>query len=617
MILRSGRPGRAAWAVSCIVLTSCSAVEDVVDVPALPSPPTAEVLQGTVTGLGTRRPVVLQNNGDGARSFLGTQGQATVAFSFGSLPAGVPYSITVKSQPFGKICTVANGTGIVGTTTAAPIHVNCVNDPSVPRYSVSGTISQAVRGTPGARIILTTEEGVWEQPAAGLSNFTFTDVLFDSQSSLPVFSWRVTATFADGGTVNNCAVANGANPLLDGAEQAPGGPVSNVAVTACVFAASATVAYSPAAGQGAAAMPAGGMTLALRHNPSGADVQEIEVNSFSTVQFPDLRSNPGAIHELVVKRQPAGQTCIVGSASQYAWGGAVLLLNPADPAHAWITARNVRCRARPAAGSVLQGTFQQSSVTSAGTTANRNFLTFFADGTYLYAVHGTGANAFSTSGVEHGFYTYDAAAGTIVFNPHTDSSGAAGLSTISGGASTNATLSNVVRTAAPGSEITATSGSASWLLREVPSIAQQMTGAWSTPDNRRVWIFNAGNYNGLHAGVNGLANLQDGCFNIEDPAALTGYYTRRGNATTCALGAGMFTLDMPSASTTPRAPEGFRGKWPQSASNADGRPSSPVNFTITPGTPDQLEVRETVNGAEVVNGLPVSPPVRLERLGAH
>jgi hypothetical protein len=608
-VLRSR--GMAA-ALCGLLLGGCGAGEEE---PMYPAPAATAVLQGTVTGLGTRRPVVLQNNGDadGARSFFGTQGQETVAFSFGSLPAGVPYDIKVTTQPFGKICTVANGAGVVGAT-GAPITVNCVNDPAVPRFSVSGTVAQSVRETPGARIVLTTEEGVRELPAAGLTNFTFPDALFNNGTSLPVFSWRVTAVFDTGASINNCAVTNGGNPVVDGVETAPTGHVTGVAITACSFTVTAAVAYSPAAGQPALPMPSSGMTLALRHNPTGIDVREIALDSFATVGFSQVLSNAGAIYELVVKRHPTGQTCIVGSASQYQWGSAVLLLNPADTVHGWIINRNVRCRARPAADSALRGTYQQATVTATGTTVNRNFLTFFEDGTYLYAVHGSGTNAFGTSGVEHGFYAHDPAAGTITFNPHTDSSGAAGLSTISGGVSTSATLHAVVRTPGPMDSISAMHGSTSWLLSEPMSTDGQMMGAWVTPDHRRVWVYNALNANGFHAGVNGLANLQDGCFNIEDPTAPTSYYTRRGNATSCSLGTGMFTIDMPAATTTPRNPEGFRGKWPQSGSNADGRPSSPVNFTIVPGLPDTLEVRETVNGAEMIDGVPVAPPILLERI---
>jgi hypothetical protein len=118
--------------------------------------------------------------------------------------------------------------------------------------------------------------------------------------------------------------------------------------------------------------------------------------------------------------------------------------------------------------------------------------------------------------------------------------------------------------------------------------------------------------------VNGLGNAQDGCFNLQDVHAPAGTYMRRGNATTCDLGAGYFTLDVPNSGTVPRHPDGFTGKWPQSTSNADGRPSSPVNYLITPGSPDTLRIRETVNGSETLDGItPVSPEVVLYRMRAN
>src|SRR5690606_1493060 len=159
-------------------------------------------------------------------------------------------------------------------------------------------------------------------------------------------------------------------------------------------------------------------------------------------------------------------------------------------------------------------------------------------------------------------------------------------------------LTNVQRTAGPAARIDATFGTASWRLIEPASVAGQMAGAWVTADHRRVWIFDAATYNGFHAGVNGLGHAQDRRYSLEDVQAPAGFYTRRGNATSCDLGTGYFTLDVPSLNTVPRNPEGFVSKWPQSTSNADGRPSSPVNYTITPGSPDRLSIRETVNGAE-------------------
>jgi hypothetical protein len=244
----------------------------------------------------------------------------------------------------------------------------------------------------------------------------------------------------------------------------------------------------------------------------------------------------------------------------------------------------------------------------------RNFLTFFDDGTYLYGHHATGSVCSTTCGVEHGFYVYDTAAGTISFAPVTDTTGATGLSTTGPGVAVATSLTNVQRTPGPMARMDASFGTASWRLIEPAHVHGQMAGAWATADHRRVWIFDAATYSGFHAGVNGLGNAQDGCYNIEDLTAPTGSYTRRGNATTCDLGISYFTLDVPNAGTIPRSPDGFVGKWPQSGSNADGRPSSPVNFTITPGVPDALRVRETVNGAETLDGVtPVSPEIVLYR----
>src|SRR5690606_5978092 len=109
------------------------------------APPEGVVLQGTITGLGTLRPVVLQYNGQDVcvdtRSapnqhgvpcrFFGVAGQSQSTFSFGSLPVGTAYHITVKSQPFGKVCSVANAIGVLGEAAAAPA-VTCVNDPGIP-----------------------------------------------------------------------------------------------------------------------------------------------------------------------------------------------------------------------------------------------------------------------------------------------------------------------------------------------------------------------------------------------------------------------------------------------------------------------------------------------------
>lgn len=625
-----------AAAAGAAVLAACSSIEDVVEPPTIPAPPQTAVLQGTVTGLSTRRPVVLQNNGvseclsrddpsvpEGTLvdcRYFGTQGQSTVAFSMGSIPVGTPYNITVKSHPFGKICSVENGVGTVGDSAA--IEVTCQNDPSMPRYSVSGTISPAVSAIESAKVILTTEEGVWEVPAAGQSSFTFPDVLFDSQISLPIFTWTVTATYTDEhGTVNNCAVSNGTNA---GASAPPSANVTNVAITACNFPVTAAVTYQAESGQPSLPMNPGGMELTLRHHRTGVDVQTLEVSSYSSTAraFPEpVQSTPSAMYELVVTRQPEGHACVIGSSSQAAMAGSVMLLDPTDSTHSWWTSRNVRCRVIPAEENRLRGIYQITTVAPSSTdptvmttTVRRNFMAFFENGTFLYGVHGTGVNAYSTSGVLHGFYSYDSAAGTMNMYPLTGNTSAGSGFANPGG---TARFTDVVKTPGPGSQITATIGSTQWVMNEPNSIDGQLTGAWAAEDGRRFFVFNAVNYNGFHAGVNGLGNVQDGCFNVEDPTNPVGYYTRRGNATTCSLGSGMWTLDFPAATTTPRLPPNFYGRWPAAGTQLDGRPSSPVNYEIVSGAPDTLTVQETLNGLVTSNGEQIYPPVVLKRYRAN
>jgi hypothetical protein len=624
-----------AWAF-CALLAGCGPGEV-----AGPEPPQNLVLQGTISGLGSLRPVVLQYNGEDTCidtsatpsvpgtpcRFYGTLGQNVSTFSFGSLPAGTVYNITVKAQPFGKFCQVANATGTLGATVQSP-QVTCVNDPAVARHSITVGIAPAVAALPGAKVILTTEEGVHERPAFGETAIVFPSVLFNSGTNLPIFKWFVTATSSTGNTVNNCNVTAGTNESFSGNGQdvtvPPSGPVDNVQVTLCSFTVNVTVAYQPAAGQPVLAMPATGMELGLRRSRTGAIERNAQVDAFGTMSFTDVPSNRDAIHELVITRQPEAMTCLVGSASQYQWGSAVLLLNPQDanrsPGHEWITSRNVRCRANPASSAQLEGTYRISMATAGSDTfaSTRNFLTFFADGSYLYGHHAIGTMCTTACGVEQGFYIHDSVAGSIAFNPTTDTTGATGLSTTSSGVAVATPLTNVQRIPGPDATITASFGPASWQLQEPPSIDGQLAGSWATADHRRIWVLDAASYNGFHAGVNGLGNAQDGCYNIEDLTALKGHYTRRGNATTCDLGPGYFTLDVPNAATTPRHPEGFVGKWPQSTSNADGRPSSPVNYEIEPGTPDRLRVRETVNGSETLDGVtPVSPEITLYRIRAN
>jgi hypothetical protein len=465
---------------------------------------------------------------------------------------------------------------------------------------------------------------VRELDATGETTFTFPDVAFNSGFSLPVFGWKVTATVPpteEGGPVNNCNVTGGpvagtgSNIEADGSALiAPTGNVTGVSVTSCAF----NVSVRADTAAGGPTTLASGLTVALRHQRTGEELPAISIPSFGSAgaaTFTNVRSNSDAIYELVIKSQPTGQVCVTGFGSAVAGStatdaGAVLLLQPAGAAvgGSWLINRALRCRAVPAEPARLRGIYQQFTVASPDPTPTRNFLALFEDGTYLFGAHSSSS---SSSGVEHGFYAYNSAAQTLGLQPYTDTSGSGGLSN----AAAAVNLTAVVKTAGPGGTITAKNGSTDLLFIEPASIDAQMTGTWATLDHRRIWVYNGSTYTGFHAGVNGMGNAQDACFPIENPVALSGYFTRRGNATTCALASGtgtIFTLDIPSATTSPRVPIGFTGKWPQSGSNADGRPSSPVLYTIVPGTPDQVTIQNTTH-----DGSPVNPPIVLERITSN
>ena len=75
---------------------------------------------GTVSGLsGT---VVLQDNGGDNLSV-----SANGAFTFATkLAGGAAYSVTVKTNPAGQVCSVSNGSGTVGSANVTNVAVSCV-----------------------------------------------------------------------------------------------------------------------------------------------------------------------------------------------------------------------------------------------------------------------------------------------------------------------------------------------------------------------------------------------------------------------------------------------------------------------------------------------------------
>lgn len=86
--------------------------------------PSSYTVGGTVSGL-SGAGLVLQNN---AGNDLTVSANGSFTFST-SIVSGRAYAVTVKTQPSGpaQTCTVANGSGNVGSGNVTNVQVNCVD----------------------------------------------------------------------------------------------------------------------------------------------------------------------------------------------------------------------------------------------------------------------------------------------------------------------------------------------------------------------------------------------------------------------------------------------------------------------------------------------------------
>lgn len=431
----------AALALCGVAVAACDSIKDVRESPTYAIPKTKASLSGQITGVGvgTTRPMEVKivvtgdqpyENDEDDESDDGTviDGNSRTtyyslrgvnALNFGSVDVGASYTITVTRQPFGRTCTPTNKASGTVTGPITDIQIECVRD-STPLYSVIASIDPALAAAPpqGFSVSLTTEEGVEViQPAPGQTSITFDLPVFYPAANPPPFAYTVRATTTEGGTTNNCLVTNGSGSLGSGS-----GDITDVTVNSCGFTVAAVASYSapPDAPPGPPpAVGANGITLGLKNRLGAIVAETAPITAFSPtpVAFPGTRlSNAGAVYEVTVTGQPEGQFCIVDN------GGQAALVNPGN-----VTAQ-VRCRNLPAVGTELTGTYRvvrnPAPVTDdnprpLATATDRHFMTFFANGTFLYGVHHSGTSV----GVEHGFYDYNPGAQTLAFSVYTDSSG--------------------------------------------------------------------------------------------------------------------------------------------------------------------------------------------------
>jgi len=536
---------RSIWLVPalCAALVGCDSVKDVRSTPYTELPAATVVLKGEIANLGSRRSIVLMNNGDtvGSRSFLAAvptepvAGETLTPFSFGTQPIGTGYNVQIRQQPTGKTCTVVNGTGVLDANAPPFVRINCID--SATRYNLTVTLNPAFASAEGARVRLTTEENIYEAtPGPSDTSVVFSNVLFNPATNSPTpaqepaFTWTVTASTTVGGTLNKCPVTG---PTNSPATANPTGHINptgtgSPSVGACSFTISGSVNYSlPATGGTAPAMPAGGLTLEL-HNVRQELVATQNVTTYSSAPnvnnftFRDagtdiqFQSNAGAVYDVVVASQPTGQFCIVadgGTANLFVTG----LTNPVNVTAAGTTVApattvtagtrlNIFCRAVPDTAQALKGTYRLTSqtwknapaatpVTIAWTldttvhrTASSNMLTFFENGSFLYGTHA------NTTNVEHGFYQYDPVAHTLRFTMHTDTNTSAVFPSAFNGAATAAAPTNTSTpglSATPGTITTSLGGTTvrhSGLLSNVvltaasagpPAVPARLTGTFA------------------------------------------------------------------------------------------------------------------------------------------
>jgi hypothetical protein len=469
------------WAIALCALASvsCDTVKDVRSEPFTPIPLDKVVLKGVINGLGGGRGITMRYSPTATdTSFVGadpavpTTEPEPIPFTFGSLDEGTAYNVQISDQPFGKQCALTSGgSGTLTQGVETNIVITCT--PNIPRYDLTVTIppTPAVfSGLPGARLVLYTGEQMREQAiTSGQTTASFPGALFNATGQPAALIYTVVASFVDpGGNESRCRVTNytGTNPAAHVTNVIVGAS-ANTTEPACQFTMTGSVAHStPVGGVAETGAIPGGLLLEVRDVQANVKASH-EVTDYGAFTIggttnPTLfLSNVNAIYDVVVARQPTGRTCVVGdggAVSLYRTGATIPVAITATAAagavantRAWGSRLNVFCRALPATGRALSGTYRLTSSTwkAAATTAVPNpvpqtavfnnydwtaqnmgssdMLTFFPDGTFLYGSHGYNSGLlpdFSNAApywvqVEHGFYDYDPA-GTLRFTLITD-----------------------------------------------------------------------------------------------------------------------------------------------------------------------------------------------------
>src|SRR5690242_18845250 len=254
----------AIGAAATLVVSCGGAVPPSTSLPGTQGAPGGVSIGGTVSGLtGT---VMLQNNGG---DDLGVSANGGFTFS-APVANGGPFNVTVRTQPRGQACSVANGTGIASGVSVSNVGVRCLAD----SFTVGGTVS----GLSGSVVLQ--NNGADNLTVSVNGGFTFASALSNASQ------YNVTILTQPAG--QTCTVAHGVGTVS-------GAIVTNVIVTCATNTFSVGGTVSGLTG-----------TLVLRVN--GGNNLSVSANGPFTFATPLADGSP---YSVTVLTQPAGQSCSI------------------------------------------------------------------------------------------------------------------------------------------------------------------------------------------------------------------------------------------------------------------------------------------------------------------
>jgi hypothetical protein len=411
-----------------------------------PPPPASYSIGGSVSGLqgNDRLRLELEHAGDRSTIELRSDGP----FDFGSeeVTAGDAYTVRVESAPDDKTCTIVNGSGIANAD-VTNVTVTCTEDAPPPppaTYSVGGSVAGLLGGTLTLGL---THSGGTGTTIDVASNGAFN---FDPQRVTEGASYTVAIVTQPEG--HTCTVANGSGTAS--------ADVTTVLV-ACVPVAT-TSTYSV----GGTIQGLTGAGLAIEHDAANRVTPDSTATAFTLpVEFDD-----GAVYDVGIAVQPAGQTCVITQSQ-----GAIAGADVTDLAVTCID--NVT---DPIVGTFALAELDPDSVA---------YLTLFADGVYVYGSveNDPACGASLGNGAEHGVYSYDAGSGAFSIKAAVvDTNGACGV--WDGASRFSGTL--VPSGGGPDDDFLLMVPSRGLFeLEAVESRNNQLYGSFADAYHRNVWVF--------------------------------------------------------------------------------------------------------------------------------